>query len=677
MKTLSRIFPLVAILASPALLSGQTTEPVIEVPAYEVVTTRLTTTNASPTTDVFLDATAAPAEFALPALAEQFAGFSVASNQARSFTDNFSIRGLTNTPIFGAPAVTVYLDDLPLGAGFTFPSDLTGFARAELLRGPGAGTRFGRSGPGGILLLSTPASPATATGSLTLAAGEHGRRTATLTGASAAGGTTDAYAAATWSERDGYVRNTTIDQDVDPQETLSALARFRYRPTDTTELTLFLNALRARDGAQPLVPLFGPFDTVQRSAEGVTEVDTFNTALTAAFELPTGRLTATTGFSHWDMGPYNNTLDFGFAELGNGSTLKQRNLSEEIIYTAGADSPAAWRVGLFANDGRTNGSFIRAFGPQIFEESSYQFDTLDLAAFGEATFQTSDALAITVGLRLVKTEMDSVRTEVIPVPQVTPAEHKSDAILPHLDLRYDLGANTTAFANVAMGYKTGGFSAFTGNAVLAPYDAEYTTAYEAGLTTTTADGKFSATLRAYLYDIDDYQIERSFATGTNQADDYLVVNADTARSIGGEIELAWHPLEGLDLTAAYGRTDATLTGFTDPYAGDVYDDNRVPYVPTYDASLRLDYRHASGVFVGASLTATGKTYYTEAEDPTFAQDRYTLIGARLGYATARYRIQIVGTNLGDEDYYSAITPGTFHGTPGAPRSIFGELTLRF
>ena len=669
MKTLTRVATLTAILAVPAF--GQTIGPVIEVPEYEVVTTRLTSTNASPTTDLKLDATAAPTEFALPTLAAQIAGFAVGSNQSRSFTDTFAIRGLTNTPIFGAPAVTIYLDDLPLGSGFTFPSDLTGFARAELLRGPGAGTRFGRSGPGGILLLSTPANPASTSGTLSLSVGDHGSRAATYTAASASGGTTDAYVAATWRERDGYVRNTTINQDVDPQETLSALARFRTRPTDTTELTLFVNALRARDGAQPLVPLFGPLHTVQRSAEGVTELDTFNTALTAAFALPDGRLTATTGFSHWDMGPYNNTLDFGFAELGNGSTLKQRNLSEEIIYTA-----ATWRAGLFANDGRTNGSFTRDFGGFTFEQSDYQFDVLDLAAFGEATFQATDALALTVGLRLVKTEMDSVRTESIPVPQVTPATHTSSAILPHLNVRYDLGSGTTAFANFAMGYKTGGFSAFTGNATLAPYDAEYTTAYEAGLTHATADGRYSVTVRAYLYDIDDYQIERSFATNA-VADDYLVVNADTARSIGGELELAWRPVTGLQLAAAYGLTDATLTGFTDPYAGDVYDDKRVPYVPTFDAHLRADYTSASGFFVGATASSIGKTFYTEAEDPTFAQNRYTLVSARLGYGTERYRIQISGTNLTGEKYYSAITPGTFHGTPGTPRTLFGEVTLRF
>ena len=660
-----------------ALATAQTaTDPVVEAPVFEVITTRLTTTTASPATNLVLDTSSAPVEFALPAIATEIAGFSVGSNQSRSFTDTFAIRGLTNTPIFGAPAVTIYLDDLPLGSGFTFPSDLTGFNHAELLRGPGAGTRFGRSGPGGILLLSTPIGGGSATGSVTVSAGDHGTRAVNATASSGNAESVDAYVAASYRERDGYVRNTALNQDVDFNDTRSVLARFRARPADNIELTLLVNGLQARDGAQPLVPLFGPLYTVQRSAEGITELDTFNGSLTAALDTDHGRLTATTGYSRWDMGPYSNTLDFGFAELGNGSTLLQRNLSEEVIFTADEDADVAWRAGVFANDGRTNGSFTRDFGGFTFEQSDYQFDVLDLAAFGEATLSATDTLDVTVGLRLVRTEMDSVRVETIPVPQTTPAKHESEAILPHLNLRQTLSDGTLVFANVAMGYKTGGFSAFTGNAALAPYDAEYTTAYEAGVSHATDDGRYSVTLRAYLYDIDDYQIERSFATNAT-ADDYLVVNADSARSVGGELELAWRPLNGLELAASYGLTDTTLRGFTDPYSGDVFNGNRVPYVPAYDAHVRADYRHESGFYIGATVATIGKTYYTEAEDPTFLQDSYTLVSARLGYATDRYRIGVSGANLTEEEYYSAITPGTFHGTPGAPRTIVGEASLRF
>lgn len=669
---------LVALPFSCAWAIAQTvTQPIIEAPAFEVSTTRLTTTTASPTTQINLRADITQPDFALPTIAAEIAGFAVGNNQSRSFTDTFAIRGLTNTPIFGAPAVTIYLDDLPMGSGFTFPSDLSGFTQAELLRGPGAGTRFGRSGPGGILLLSTPPTTDRASGSLAVSAGDYGHLSATYTASSADHAKGDAYVAATWGERDGYVTNATLNADVDYRETTTALARFRWRPTETIEVTLLGNFLQARDGAQPLVPLFGPFHEVQRSAEGVAELDAFNTALTAAFDLASGRLTATTGYSDWDMGPYFNTLDFGFAELGNGSTLQQKNLSEEIIFTSAPGSDLDWRIGAFYNDGQTNGGFVRQFGGATFEESVYQFDVTDLAAFGEASFAANDVLDLTLGLRAVSTGMDSERIEIIPVPNITLATHESETLLPHFNARYAVTEGTTTFANFAMGYKPGGFSAFTGNAVLAPYDAEYTTAYEAGVTHATEDGRYAITVRAYFYAIDDYQIERSFATAPNGADDYLVVNADSAESIGGELELSWRPFRGLDLSAAYGLTNTTLSNFTDPYGGTVFDGNRVPFVPSYDLHLRAHYQHESGFYAGAALTTQGKTYYTEAEDPTFAQDTYTLLDARLGYATDRYRIGISGRNLTDEGYYSAITPGTFHGTPGAPRTWMAELTLLF
>ena len=40
----------------------------------------------------------------------------------------------------------------------------------------------------------------------------------------------------------------------------------------------------------------------------------------------------------------------------------------------------------------------------------------------------------------------------------------------------------------------------------------------------------SATFRVFYYDIDGYQIERSFATGSAAGDDYLVVNDNLDRA---------------------------------------------------------------------------------------------------------------------------------------------------
>ena len=201
-------------------------------------------------------------------------------------------------------------------------------------------------------------------------------------------------------------------------------------------------------------------------------------------------------------------------------------------------------------------------------------------------------------------------------------------------------------------------------------------AFEAGITHTTADKKLAATLRVFYYDIDGLQIERSFAT-SSFADDYLVINAPRARSLGGELELSWKPVNGLTLAADLGATNATLRKFTDPYTGNNFAGNRAPAVPEYDASLRADFESPSGFFGGIELSAVGETFYTEAEDAFFGQKAYSLLNARLGYAQGRYRVTVYGQNLTDKEYYSAITPGTFHGTPGAPRTFGVEFAAKF
>ncbi len=61
----------------------------------------------------------------------------------------------------------------------------------------------------------------------------------------------------------------------------------------------------------------------------------------------------------------------------------------------------------------------------------------------------------------------------------------------------------------------------------------------------------------------------------------------------------------------------------------------------------------------------------------FSQSSVILLNARLGYEHARYRVSVYGENLTDREYFSAITPGTLHGTPGAPRTYGLEVDARF
>jgi outer membrane receptor protein involved in Fe transport len=231
-------------------------------------------------------------------------------------------------------------------------------------------------------------------------------------------------------------------------------------------------------------------------------------------------------------------------------------------------------------------------------------------------------------------------------------------------------------ANIGAGFKPGGFSAFTGNAALAPFGPERTVAIESDVAWQSKDNALQAVARIFYYAITGYQIERSFATSA-VADDYLVVNAPRAVSKGGEIELSWQPVTGLMVACNLGFTAVTLREFRDPYTGRTYDGKRAPYVPVYDASLHVSYHRPSSWFGDVDVSSNGRTFYTEAEDLGFAQKSYLLLDGRFGYARGRWVVALYAHNLTNETYYSAITPGTGHGTPGAPRTYGTEIRFTF
>jgi outer membrane receptor protein involved in Fe transport len=609
-------------------------------------------------------------------LSESAANFYVASSGARSFNDTFALRGLTSTPIFGDPAVTFYLDDIPLGGGFTTPDSFGGVSSAQLNRGPGQNTNFGLAGSAGVVRLSTPDLGANAAGQIDLSAGNFSSRALSATAGSVGGGQVDALISAQYEARDGYVYNQRLGQDVDHRESSTALARINFHPIATVKLSLIALAKHAHDGEQPFVPLEGPLFTINRATSGETDLNTFNVGLTAAVSTPWGSLSATSSVNDWRLGPYRNALDFGTAELVNDVHLTQRNYNQELKLASTDAGDFRWHSGVYFSDGSTNGTFTRAFGPFVAEDSSYTIDTRKLAAFGEVSLLVQPAVTLTAGLRIEDAKKSMDRVEAAPSSQVFALSRESTALLPKFELNYTPAPNIRLFGSVGAGFKPGGFSAFTGNRSLAAFGPERTIALEGGISHLALNNALASTVRVFAYDIRGYQIERSFATGST-SDDYLVVNAPKARSIGSEIELTWQPISGLRLSSSFGITQVTLREFTDPYTGQNFSGKQAPYVPCYDFSFRCEYLHSSGWFGVVKWSANGRTYYTESEDITFGQRAYGLLGGRLGFAAGRWRVAAYTENLLNQQYYSSISAGTMHGTPGSPRTQGIEACFAF
>lgn len=666
-----RFLPCVAaVLTTAVAQTTQESAPFVRADTVIVEDVRFVA-DATGTTRVQLDDAAMPTTAAMSNLAGRLANFHVNTGGAGSFGDLFAVRGLTNTPYFSDPSITVYFDDLPLSGSATYPTGLFGFASATLHRGPQA-TAVGRAGEGGVLMFSSADVTALAGGELRASAGNFAARSVALSARSARSDKVDAAVSAAYNERDGFIQNTELGQRVDDQQSTAVSARVRVRPTATSELTFQFLGSRLRNGAQPLVPLDGPLFSVARGREGETGVDFGGGAFKAAFDTALGRLSATTSYTDWELNPFTNRLVLP-PTLDSSVVQAQRTWNEEIRLTSNPQSALAWTAGAWFSDAHTTGHVQREI-PDLFpiEVSQHEANARTLALFGEAVVFAAGDWQVTAGARAEQVKKDFDRSQTVPGPGRFTAEKTFNAFLPKLAARYALSPGTSASVSISAGTKPGGWSAFTGDPTLAPFSAERTIAFEGGLDTSLANKTVTLTARGFVYAIRDYQIERSFTQS-----DYIVVNAPRARSIGAELEATWRPVPAWTLAATVGLTDVTLREFTDPFTGTNYSGKRAPYTPAYDANLSATYREGSGWFAGAEVSFVGKTYYDESEDSAFAQGERATVNARLGYEAARWRVSLYGENLTDEAYYSLIIPGVGHAVPGSPRTYGVEVTAKW
>jgi iron complex outermembrane receptor protein len=602
------------------------------------------------------------------------AGFAINDAGARGFGQTMTLRGLGNTPFFSDASAPIYLDDIPLVSAFTFPTALYDFTRVAVNRGPDSGTRFGQAGDAGVIqLTSTPVAEGTS-GRLSLAAGDYGfwSAGASVQGATASG-SSDVSASIGASGRDGYITNTTLHTDVDSREAVAGRVKWRYRPIADLELSLHLIGQRTRDGAQALVPLGGPYHEVARTKEGESDSDFAAGAFTLARKFTTGTFSSTTSYSSFDLAPYNNRLVvFGGFDFDSAMTQSQDTFAEEIRYVTDT-----WSSGLYYSDSRTRGSTDRVFSGFPVERSGFTADASTLAFFGRANFTPTDGWVLTPGLRVEYVAKDFTRTETVPASRAYDRSEEWGAFLPSFTATRRFDATTDLSFTVGGGFKPGGYSAFTSRADLTEFDPQRNWGGEIAYSASPRGLNLTYTARAYAYWVDGYQIERSFAVPAASTDEYLVVNADRARLLGFELESTWRPTHGWNVTLAVSLTQSTLTAFTDPFTGASYSDSQVPFAPAGNGALLVEYRPAIGFFAGAGVTWTGTTYYDEQETAMFAQRSYSLVEAHAGYAFKHGELRVFGRNLTDEEYYSSITTGVGHGTPGAPLTWGAALDLRW
>jgi iron complex outermembrane receptor protein len=139
------------------------------------------------------------------------------------------------------------------------------------------------------------------------------------------------------------------------------------------------------------------------------------------------------------------------------------------------------------------------------------------------------------------------------------------------------------------------------------------------------------------------------------------------RSRGVELEAKSSLSKGLDLTAAYSYTAATVSQSAVPSEVG----KNVPLVPRHLASMWLDYRLLEGALAGLGMGAgvryVGPTYGDAANQ--YQTGGHTLLDAALHYDFQKWRLSVNATNLLNKEYLSTCSSSSSCYW-GAMRSVF-------
>ena len=319
-------------------------------------------------------------------------------------------------------------------------------------------------------------------------------------------------------------------------------------------------------------------------------------------------------------------------------------------------------------------------------------DFVNWGVFGDLTYQLTDTVRLSGGLRYSKDDKDYSwqtfdQNLDWPFPaarvQYDPAETGSDPadyFQPYTDSEtwsrttgrlvadWEFSEQAMTYISYATGYKSGGWDGQSfGSFASGPFDPEDMTSIELGLKGDFFDNKVRLEVALFHHELDDKQNSVDTKDSPDDPTSSPSVIGSDEETDGIELVVYWNVLDNLRLTAmtTYRDTDETLDPHFDSAgepAGGVAKDSE----SANDYTLRLDWSpeiasgyllvHADYVFREETGPTADDVIY--AVGPWYFQDK-KLLSARVSWQNNSDNIEIAlwGKNLLDEEY--AANPGGF------------------
>lgn len=667
----------------------------------------------------------------------------------------YSIRGQVNSEIIATQdaSVGLYVDDLIWSRAMGVNGSLLDMASAQVLKGP-QGTLFGRNTTGGAIVLRTN-DPDTdeISGSLKLGYDRFNRfEGAAILNVPLVDDAVALRGAIQRIKADPQYRNRVGGNDGGSEDSWTGRVKLLVKPIDDVRLVVSYEHFYTDQDSPPWYASY--FDTsaaganfaiaaqqaaganfgpIQQYLHGPDFTQTTNNDLNRHH----AKTDTVNGILTWDVGGitvkaiggYRSTFHHTLQDLdGTPYTILKTDGQQSIKQYSGElqiigkafDDRLDYTVGgfLFKESGFDTSTSI-AIPPVNPANPNFTYGDVkntSKAIYGQVSYKVTDSLGFTGGLRyssdtkrLVsqnRSGTGATLTCSIPVSLRVNATTCTSIPLNNTDsgwsytagFDYQFDSSNMVYIKTSRGFRAGGFNlrASGDPALFTPFGPEKVTDYEIGFKSEFFDRRIRFNVAAFYSDYDDIQRSSGRVITTAQggiAQISTVVNAATARILGGEAELTAIVADGLQLNGAIGLTYPKYLEFTEPRIvnGQVVQidrsDETFDFVPKMTANIGIQYQKDVGIgsiMLRADYNYTS-TIYNQSNNPTprTVIKPVGLVNARAAVTLDQnLEIGVYGQNIFGKRYDVWILDNSsslgVDGHIAAPRPTFGaDVTYRF
>ena len=670
--------------------------------------------------------------------------------------------GLTNDGL--ESGVGLYIDQVYMSRPAAATFDFVDIGQVEVLRGP-QGTLFGKNTTAGAINISvqTPTFDRQVNGEVS--AGNYGFFQGK---ASISGPLVDGILAGRLSVsgtlKDGTLNNLNSGKLINNQNDIGTRAQLLYRPSEEFSLRLtgdyshqqgiccaqvFVGvgqtlkpaaqqfpALAAAAGYAP--PSLNPFDRkLDTNTPAKANQVIGGVSAIADWDFGPATLTSVTAWRTWNWDP-SNDRDFTSLSIQTASINpdNQNQYSQEFRVASNANQTVDYVVGLYAFRQKIDATPVAEWGkdaagwllgppPAIPSNLLENYrstaeahsDTKSYAAFAQVTWNVTDRLHFTPGLRytyedkfgsydqvvsggLATTNATLISRKLsIARPQSYSAAFTNGSVSGQVNVAYDVTENALAYATVSKGYKSGGINLsgiptdaagylVVTTAVVKP---ENVATYEIGLKNQFFEQRLTLNLAAFQNTVRNYQVNVvDFGPGALRG--YLS-NIEKVSSHGIELDAAFSPREDFSgyLSGAWteGKYDSFPNGpcplelIAPSTTACNLSGRPLPGLSKWVVSAGGEYRQPAldgMAYVGVDANYRSSAYSDASDSKYLLIGGYSLVNLRTGYlSSGAWEAFVWVKNALDTEYFQYMTAqpgnsGGIYALPGDPRT-FG-LTFR-